>query len=67
MNAWALDIGAAEIAAGYSAFTVYWYPSATGGLFVKGGLGAALYLRKTATSEAESNSGATLQLGITFH
>src|SRR6266508_4232222 len=39
MNGWSLDIGAAEITALTTTFTVYWYPSATGGLFLKGGVG----------------------------
>jgi hypothetical protein len=60
INAWALDIGPADIIAGYTAFTVYWYPSATGGLFLKGGLGSGYYERQSASSRAESTSGAIL-------
>lgn len=59
-NGWSLDIGPANITAGYSAFTVYWYPSATGGLFIKGGLGGGVYSRDNGTSEATSTSGAIL-------
>lgn len=65
INAWILDVGAAEITAGYSTFTVYWYPSASGGLFLKGGLGTAAYLSKTASTTAESNSAA-LVLGAGY-
>ena len=57
MNFWSLDFGATEITAGDTAFTAYWDPNATGGLFLKGGFGGAIYTRKTATSEADSPGG----------
>ena len=62
MNGWSLDIGAAEITALTTTFTVYWYPSATGGLFLKGGVGAGVYDRTSASTDAHSTSGA-IQLG----
>ncbi|HEV8400300.1 MAG TPA: hypothetical protein VGQ18_10745 [Gemmatimonadales bacterium] len=65
LNFWSLDFGATEITAGYTAFTAYWYPSATGGLFLKGGFGGAIYTRKTAASEASSPGGA-LVLGAGY-
>jgi hypothetical protein len=58
LNFWSLDFGATEITAGYTAFTAYWYPSATGGLFLKGGFGGAIYTRQTGTAEATSKGGA---------
>jgi hypothetical protein len=65
INGWALDIGAAEITSGYTAFTVYWYPKATGGFYFKGGLGAAIYARQTNTTEATS-SGAAIVTGVGY-
>lgn len=65
VNFWSLDFGAAETTAGYAAFTAYWYPSATGGLFLKSGFGGAFYSRHTAVNpvilpkvEATSKAGA---------
>ena len=55
-----VDIGLAEIRAGYGAFTMYWYPSATGGLFVKGGVGVGTYVRESDSSKAQSTSAAIL-------
>jgi len=60
INSWSLDVGAATISAGVVVFAVDWYPSADGGFFLTGGLGAATYLRRTASSDAESSSGALL-------
>lgn len=57
MNFWSLDFGATEITAGYTAFTAYWYPSATGGLFLKGGFGGGVFSRQTAATEATSTGG----------
>lgn len=59
-NGWALDVGAADVTAGYGAFTVYWYPSATGGFFLKGGLGGASWQKKDAITTVGSSSGAVL-------
>jgi len=58
INGWSLDIGAAEITALTTTFSIYWYPSATGGLFLKGGLGGGVYERKTASTDAQSTGGA---------
>lgn len=60
INSWSLDVGAATITAGVVVFAVDWYPKADGGFFLTGGLGAATYLRQTASSDAESSSGALL-------
>ena len=65
LNFWSLDFGATEITAGYSAFTAYWYPSVTSGLFLKGGFGGAVFTRATATTEATSTGGA-LVLGAGY-
>ena len=59
-NGWSLDVGAADVTAGYGAFTVYWYPSAAGGIFLKGGLGGASWQKKDAITTVGSSSGAVL-------
>jgi hypothetical protein len=60
-----VDLGVDEIAAGYGAFTAYWYPSATGGLFLKGGVGVGHYQRTSDTLTARS-SGAAILLGAGY-
>jgi len=65
VNTWTLDIGAAIITAGVTVFSVNWYPSATGGLFLKGGLGASLYNRETGSTNATASSGGIL-LGVGY-
>ena len=65
INSWTMDIGAATITGGVVVFVVNWYPKASGGLFLKGGLGAATYLRQTASADAESSSGGAL-LGVGY-
>lgn len=61
MNGGVLDVGTTEVRTGYlMAFTAYWYPNAARGLFLKGGLGQGLYMQKTPTVRAESQSAALL-------
>jgi len=54
-----------KISSSYMAFTVYWYPHAEGGLFLKSGLGASWYDRKQSSSESESR-GAALLVGTGY-
>jgi hypothetical protein len=61
-----VDLGTAEINAGYSAFTVYWYPSATGGLFVKSGVGVGTYYQRTSDTVTAHSTSAALLLGAGY-
>lgn len=66
INELLVDLGTAEIGAGYVAFTVYWYPSATGGLFVKGGPGLGTYYRHTSDTVTARSTSAAIQLGAGY-
>lgn len=61
-----VDLGVAEISAGYGAFTVYWYPSATGGVFVKGGAGIGTYYRHTSDTLTARSTSAAILLGAGY-
>jgi len=61
-----VDLGTVEITAGYSAFTVYWYPSATGGLFVKSGVGVGTYYQRTSDTVTAHSTSAALLLGAGY-
>lgn len=61
-----VDLGADEIMGGYGAFTVYWYPSATGGLFIKGGAGVGTYDRRTSDSLTARSTSAAILLGAGY-
>jgi hypothetical protein len=54
------DTLAEEISAKLGAFTMYWYPDAAGGLFLKGGLGVSSYSREKGSFKARSDAGALL-------
>lgn len=60
IDTWSLDFGPAKVTAVVAAFAVDWYPGASGGFFVKGGVGGSSYFRETASSNAKSSSGALL-------
>lgn len=61
-----VDLGTDAINGGYSAFTVYWYPSATGGLFIKGGVGIGTYYRRTSDSVTARSTSAAILLGAGY-
>lgn len=61
-----VDLGSAELGAGYVAFTVSWYPSPTGGLFVKGGPGVGTYYKRLSDSVTERSTSAAIQLGVGY-
>ena len=61
-----VDLGTAAINAGYSAFTVYWYPSATGGLFIKSGVGVGTFYQRTSDSLTARSASAALLLGAGY-
>lgn len=65
INGWSLDFGNTKITALVTVFSVDWYPSASGGFFLKGGVGGAAFSRQTAASEAVSSSGSVL-LGVGY-
>lgn len=66
INELLVDLGTSEIGAGYVAFTVYWYPRATGGLFLKGGPGVGTYYRHTSDTATARSASAAIQLGAGY-
>lgn len=61
-----VDLGTAEINGGYAAFTVYWYPRATGGLFIKGGAGVGTFYRHSSDTVTAQSTSAAVLLGAGY-
>ena len=63
-NGWSKSQGGGTLTASNASATVYFYPSATGGLFLRGGLGfAALTASAGGSSATESGVGAVFGAG----
>lgn len=58
--------GEADVVAGYVAATIYWYPTPTSGLFLKGGLGGFNLTGESEFGEDLESSSAAILLGVGY-
>jgi hypothetical protein len=65
VNVWTKEVNGVDVTASTVTAMIRFYPSATGGFFLVGGLGyGALQLSSGGTSISESGAGAVLGLGV---
>lgn len=65
VNVWTKEVSGVDVTAGTVTAMIRFYPSATGGFFLVGGLGyGSLQLSSGGTSISESGAGALLGLGL---
>ena len=65
VNVWTKNVNGADLTAGTVTAMIRFYPSATGGFFLLGGLGyGSLQISSGGTTLSESGSGAVLGLGV---
>jgi hypothetical protein len=60
------SLGTADITASFVTAAVYWYPSPSSGLFLKGGLGSFVLTGDANTGEELKSASAALVLGIGY-
>jgi len=66
VNGWAVSEGGKDKALGFASFIVMWYPSATGGFYLKGGLGGMTYKETDAASNELTATAPSVSLGLGY-
>jgi hypothetical protein len=67
INAWSrADSGVTETV-GDMAAVLYWYPSATGTLYLKGGVGVAIYTANTSPKLESAGLGVNVGVGVDLY
>ena len=60
------SLGTADVTVGFVSAAVYWYPSPSSGLFLKGGLGSFMLTGDVNTGERLESASAALVLGLGY-
>jgi len=66
IEGWAKEIEGVDLTVGHLSGVVYWYPRPSGGLFLKGGAGIAVYSADAGPLGDDEDSGLGLHAGVGY-
>jgi hypothetical protein len=66
VEAWSKEVDGVDIVFGHVSGVAYWYPQATGGFFVKGGIGIGTFSVDAGPLGDESDNGVALHAGAGY-